>query len=265
MAKKRRRLVLALVGIIALLIILGVAIGAHFKQKKEAKYAKPKRGSIVEAIYGLGKVKTHRKYELKIGVMSTVRKVFVDEGDSVTKGDPIIKFADLRLYKAPFSGTITRLDYREPEVVFPNVPVLTLEDLDQRYIEVSLEQEGALRVRKDQEATILFESLRGIKYEGKVVSIFPKEDEFLVHIKAAGMKENILPGMSADVTINVSVQKDVLLVPQSGITNGVAMILRDGKKMKIPVKVGANDGTWAQILDGDIRENDEIVYRAEKE
>lgn len=254
-----------LAGIMALVIILGVAIGAYYKQKKEAKYAKPRHGSIVEAIYGLGKVKTHRKYELKIGVMSTVSKVFVDEGDSVKKGDPIIKFADLRLYKAPFSGTITRLDYHEPEVVFPNVPILTLEDLDQCYIEVSLEQEGALRVRKGQEATILFESLRGLKYQGEVVSIFPKEDEFLVHINAPGMKENILPGMSADVTINVSVQKDVLLIPESGITNGLAMILRDGKKMKIPVKLGANDGAWAQILEGDIRESDEIVYRVEKE
>lgn len=246
-----------------LLFILLVA-GAFFLAeglRNQYSFVSPKRGLIVEAIYGLGRVKTHRKYEVKIGVMSKIVNTYVDEGAKAKKGDKLVKFSDFETVTAPFDGTVTKLNFREPEMVFPNTIVLTLEDLRNRYIEVSLEQEGALRVRPGQDAKVLFESIRGFSYKGEVETVFPKEEEFLVHIEIPELTPNILPGMTADVTIDVARDENALLIPVESVSNGTALIRRDGKKLKVPVRIGSVDGNWAQVLDGDIRPGDEALVK----
>ena len=101
-----------------------------------------------------------------------------------------------------------------------------MEDLADKYIEVSLEQEGALRVKEGQQVKILFESLRGNVFKGKVQAIFPKNEEFITHIEVEGLGAEVLPGMTADVSITVSTHDDALLVPVSGVSNGVVLVKR---------------------------------------
>ncbi len=183
-------------------------------------------------------------------------RAFVNEGDFVKKGEPLIKFAEFKTVRAPFNGTVTSFDFENGQFVFPTDTVLILADLKNRYIEVSLEQEGALRVRPGQKTRVLFESLRGIVYHGKVKTIYPKADEFLIQIEVPELKENILPGMTADATIEVRKHKNALLIPLASLSNGLAMAKRKGKKLKIAVKIGGIDGRWAQALEGDIKEGD---------
>src|SRR5690606_24266453 len=129
--------------------------------RSQYTFVSPRQGEVVEAIYGLGKVKTHHKYEIKLGVMTNVQKVFVQEGELVQKGEPLIQFTDSPIFRAPFTGTVTRIEAEAPETVFPQTTILTLEDLDDKYIEVSLEQKDVLKVKKGQKAHVLFESIRG--------------------------------------------------------------------------------------------------------
>lgn len=254
---KKKRVWISLTGAA---LVAGVLAFSYAAKDKYA-FVPLKRGPMAEAIYGLGKVKTHKSYEVKIGVMSKIQRTYVDEGDAVKAGAPLIKFSDFDLIKAPFAGTVTRLDRKEPEIVFPNMPVLVLEDLRDRYIEVSLEQEGALRVRKGQKARVLFESLRGIVYEGRVDSIFPKEDEFLAHIEIPELSPNVLPGMTADTVITVSSRQNALLIPIAAVVNGLALIEREGKKMKVPVAIGGVDGQWAEVLEGELEVGDKALIK----
>lgn len=247
--------------IFSVTILLALLIGGaiFFYKSKDESFVAPKRSNVVDAIYGLGKVKTRRKYEVKVGAMSKIEKVFVEEGQKVSKGDDLIKFSDFRVIRAPYAGTVTNLNYREPENVFPNVAVLVVSDLSNRYVEVSLEQEGALQTKVGQVASVLFESIRDIKYQGEVESIFPKDDEFLVHIDVKELRANILPGMTADVTINVATHTDALLIPLEGVSQGKAIIQRDGKEMKVDVSIGAVEGEWGQVIGGDIRSGDLVL------
>jgi macrolide-specific efflux system membrane fusion protein len=247
--------------------ILAIAIvtGGVFHQKSQYKLIHPIKGNVVEAIYGLGKVKTESRYEVKVGVMTTVEKLYAREGDDVTKGGKLIKFKDSAIFRAPFAGRVTLVNQYEMETVLPQAEVLRMEDLQNRHIEVSLEQNGALRVREGQEAKVIFESLRNQKYMGKVKSLFPRDDDFIAHIDVENLPKNVLPGMTADVAIVVGNKKNVQLIPVSAINNGFVTFRRNGeRKRKVEVKVGTVDGKFAEILESPLEFTDEIVIRKEK-
>ena len=244
---------------LSLIIALTISGGIFYKNSKYT-FVLSERGNIVEAIYGLGKVKTDAKYEVKLGIMARVVKMMAFEGDRVQKGTKLLKMDNGITYKSPIDGVITFVGFGENETAIPRSPIIRVEDISKRYIEISLEQQGALRVKQGQKAEILFESLRGEKYFGIVDSIYPRNGEFIVHLEVEGLKESILPGMTADIAIKVGERENALLIPVSAIDNGKVTIKKDGKrKKKISVKVGKVDGTRAEILSDNIKENDLIL------
>lgn len=250
------------------LAILAIAIvsGGIYYQRSQYDVIYPIKGDVVEAIYGLGKVKSDSRFEVKVGIMTTVEKLFVKEGDSVEKGGALIKFKDSAIFKAPFSGRVTRVNHYEKETVLPQAPVVRIEDLKERHIEVSLEQNGALRVKEGQEAKVVFESLRNNQYVGRVESLFPRDDEFIAHIDVKDLPENVLPGMTADVAIVVGSKSQVQLVPLSAIDNGQVTIKKEGKRRtKVQVKIGVVDGQYAEIIDAPLDYSDEILIRKLKD
>ncbi|MBI5940896.1 MAG: efflux RND transporter periplasmic adaptor subunit, partial [Caulobacterales bacterium] len=45
---------------------------------------------------------------------------------------------------------------------------------------------------------------------------------------------------------------------QGGMTAGVVFVLRDGKPVAVPVRVGATDGSFTQIV-GPLKAGDEVI------
>ena len=256
---KKKYLILALV-----LGVITVVSSTFFISKRKFDLLPVKQGDVSESIYGLGKVKSNHVYEVKIGFMTNVSKTFVKEGDEVSAGDKLISFSESSLFKAPFPGTITSMEVEQGEIALPQVVLLRLENLQDKYIEVSLEQEAALRVKKNQKATILFENLKTKKFEGSVKSLYPKQGEFLAHINVKDLPENTLPGMTADVVIEVGSKSNAILIPVRAISDGRVVRMRNDKKEKVEVKLGYTDGVWAEILDGDIKKDDQLVVKAKK-
>lgn len=239
------------------LIIVGVFFWS--RGGSELKTISPKRGPIVEAVYALGTVVAERSFQLKMGVATSIDEIYVKEGDQVAARALLAKMSGLPVFTAPFAGTITYAPFKKGEGVFPNIPVLTLVDLKHLYVTSSLEQQGALRVKRGQKVRLNFESLRGDRLDGTVSAIYPSEGQFIVRIDAANIPEAILPGMTADLAIQVGEKVDALLLPVSALNVGSVSVVRSGKRKKIPVKVGTVDGVWAEILSGDIQMDDQVV------
>jgi multidrug efflux pump subunit AcrA (membrane-fusion protein) len=238
-------------------IVLG---GWWLARRNSVDYVAPRYGPIVEAIYGLGKVKTDRVYEVKLGVPKTVEKLYVREGDAVRKGKPLVRFEGGPLFAAPYDGSVTLIAFREAQSVFPQQTVVRLEDLSTKFIEVSLEQEGALRVQPGQPARVVFESLRGEQINGKVAAVFARNEEFLAHIRVP-LNDSVLPGMTADVAIETGRKDKALLVPLSAVSNGRVRVLHDGKRKTVQLKIGGVDGNWAEVIEGDITPDDKVIVR----
>lgn len=219
----------------------------------------PKRSDVVEAVYGMGKVKAREKFEVKIGILTKVKSVFVQEGDTVKKGQTLITFDQGAPYISPINGEITTVNINAGETALPQLPLIKVENLSSLYIEVSLEQSSALKVKKNQLAKISFSDSQFDVIEGRVESIFPREDEFLVVINALKIPQQVLPGMSPDVSIIVAEYPQALLIPAAALNNDQITRERDNKIERIKVKTGTEQGAWVQLLEGDLSESDFVI------
>lgn len=221
----------------------------------------PRKGPITEAIYGLGKVKSSHRFDVIIGVVSTVEKLYVEEGQQVKKNDPLIKLEAGTAFRAPFDGTVTLVSVRDGETALPHVALLRVEDLRDRYIELTLEQQAALRLKSGQKARVSFETLRGTILDGEVTSVYSRQDEFLARVTVNGLEPQVLPGMTADVTVEVGTIHQATLVPLKALHNGMLTIKKDGAWKNLKVEVGHVDGAFAEIKGDLIGESNEIRMR----
>lgn len=249
----------------AALVLVG--IWAYFASWNSRETALPRRGRIIEAVYGIGTVTARREYHLKLGVPGVIQRIYAREGERIPLGAALVKIADTPTFRAPFAGVVTSLPFYTGETVFPGPPLLTLTDLTTPYLEVALEQEGALRVKPGQDARFSFESMRGIRFSGRVLTIYPRVGQFRVRIEPKKLPANVLPGMTADVAIEISRKENALLIPLRAVYGGMVSLFR-GKKNRFPrkvrVEIGGVDGEWAEVLKGDIRPEDRIIIGPKK-
>lgn len=249
---------------LVILLIVPLGVLAFFLNQNSIfnpqKRIKPKLGNVVESIYGLGTVTAFGVYNMRTVISLNVGKLYVTEGDLVKVGDPLVKLDD-NLMRSPLKGTVTGVNFKEGELVSPHVPIITVTNLDDLHLDVSLEQQSVLRVQKGQKVFISFESLRGEKFEGSVKSIYPRENQFIVVIEIKKWPQGVLPGMTADVAIQVGKKEKVLLIPVNSIYAGQVIRVHNGKKEKISVKLGVVDGEWAEVTSENIAPNDELIVR----
>jgi macrolide-specific efflux system membrane fusion protein len=246
---------------LALVITTAASIGLWGYYSTRGIWLRPKQGDIVETVYGLGTVISSRIYKVKTSVNLSATKIFVEEGDEVEKGAPLIQFDQTTTSRAPFAGTVTDISIDPGEITTPLIPVMTVTDLKSFYIEVSLEQQLVLRIKKGLPVVLTFENLRDSRHEGTVAAVYPRDDQFVVRISLERFPAGVLPGMNADTAIVVGTKKDALLVPLKTIVSGSVVRRRQGKKTSVKTEVGIVDGEWAELISGDITADDELLSR----
>ena len=219
----------------------------------------PTMGDIVESVYGLGTVKSEENFSAKVAVTSSVVEYYVSEGQDIQKGQKLLKTDQGATIFSPFSGRVADIPFSIKENIFPQTTILTVMNLNKLYLTVSLEQQAIMRIRPNLNAEVSFEFFRNKKLQGKIASIFPASDQFIAKVELMEWPEGVLPGMTADVAIEIARKKNVLLVPTRAIVNGNITIKRLGKKMKLPVQVGLADLEQAEILSPKLELDDELI------
>lgn len=252
---------------IALVIILIIGLIFYFVriylQNKNFSRVKPRQGTITEAIYALGKVRSNHRFEVKLGILSTIKKIYVREGDLVEKKQRLIDLDSVVSIVSPISGTVTLVAADEGETVLPQIAIIRVEDLQDRYLELSIEQDGALRIHKGQKAIVSFEALRGEILTGTVSALYPKDDEFIAHVELKNLRENIFPGMTADVSVEVG-QVNGLLIPIKAVKNGFVSVRRNDHVEKVKIQIGLSDNLSVEVKGNSINANDEILVPNEE-
>jgi len=220
-----------------------------------------RRGSIVDAVYGIGTVTATRSYSVKPGVISTISDLLVKEGDNVKKGASLVRL-DTTVYHAPFDGVVNFLPFKVGENIFTQLPVVVLTDLSNRYLVVSLEQQGALRVRTGQKAKLSFDSIRNQLFDGVVESVYSYNSNFLARIDVSSLPPEILPDMTADVAIVVRELNQVLLVPVVALEKESVWVKRPYRvPSRVRINLGVVDGTMGEVTSGDLKEGDRVLIR----
>lgn len=250
--------------ILLLVLMIGVSIASNrLVQRSKGIWSDPiKKGPVMLSVYGIGTVMANRSYQLKLGVMKTLNQLYVEEGDYVKKGQRLA-LMDNEVTVAPFAGTVTFIPFKEGENVSNQSPVLSLVNLEDRYILVSLEQQGALRVKAKQKVRISFDTLRDNSYTGEVQSIYSNQGNFLARITVGDLPKRVLPGMTADVAIAIEENPEALLAPVAAVENGDTVWVRRGRGpvKEIKIKIGILDREWVEVVSGDLQEGDRVLIR----
>jgi macrolide-specific efflux system membrane fusion protein len=229
------------------LITLALASFFWIRSRNSTEWLTPKKGPLTQAIYGLGTLVSEREYQLKPGIAGTLEKVFVREGDTVKSGEPLVKLIEAPAYRAPFSGTVIAVPFQAGENVFPQVPIVTLVDLANQYISMTLEQASALLIRPGQKVKISFESQGDRAFGGVVRSIVPKQGQFSVWVRSESLPEGVLPGMTADCGIVLKEVPEALLLPARALRDGKMRVRdADGKTREITPETGSLQGDWIE-------------------
>lgn len=242
-------------------LIIGLILFKWNQNKQSTALIKPKIGPIKEVIYGLGTVESYHKFNFKPGVGKTLNDLYVQEGQKVSKGTKLLRFEDGPTVVSPFEGTVLSIPYNMGENVFADRTVITVQDLDHLYIESHLDQVASLRVKKGMKARISFENLRNEIIEGEVLTMYPSQGQFIAKVEVQKLPKEILPGMTADVAIEVAQKEKALIIPVKAINNKSIMIVRNGEKLKHEVKLGVMDQEWVEEISGEIKTDDLIVVK----
>jgi len=222
---------------------------------------KPETGPIVDAVYALGTVKTDKWYNARFGMNTIIKKLYVNEGDTVAKGAPLVMGDTPFPLTAPFSGIVTAVNYRETEMATTGQVILTISSLAHLYVKVTLDQESIVQVRKGQTAEMSFENLRNEKIYGTVEAVYLSGEEFTVRIAAEKFPSGILPQMTCDTAITIRKNDKALIIPLAALREGKVTIIRKGKRITVPVTLKKIDSVRAEVLDESIVPDDRIVIK----
>ncbi|HPI41671.1 MAG TPA: HlyD family efflux transporter periplasmic adaptor subunit [Pseudobdellovibrionaceae bacterium] len=254
----KQKWIYVIVGLVVL-VILSVYL-LNQRQSSKNVFASVEQGTIIEAVYGIGKVVANKSYQYKTGVPTTITQIFVKEGQEVSKKSPLLELDGMTKVSSPLEGTLTTLNYKVGENTVPNAVVLIVTDLKDLYLLVNLEQQGALKVKKDQQVRINFESMRERTFIGTVSSIYSDAKDFLVHIEVQDLPSNVLPGMTADVAIVIQEKKDSLIVPFASVKNSKIKILKDsGEIEERTIEMGLIDGEKVEVLNSNLKTGEKLL------
>lgn len=184
----------------------------------------------------------------------------------VTAAESVAGMANL---SAPFDGTITSVMTKEGDEVNAGTSAFRIDDLSKFYIEVDIPEIDINRIQIGQEAEFTFDSLLDKTYHGTVVEVAGAgtesqgETNFTIKLLVSDADENIMPGMTASVSITVLKLEDTLIVPTRAIRledgEVVVYVQRNGSIERIPVEIGSSSDSDTQVLSGDIAEGDTLV------
>ena len=163
---------------------------------------------------------------------------------------------------APIAGTVTAVGINPGDNVGPNTAVaVTLQSAAGYDALTPVDELDIGKVKVGQTAQVQVGAFPNAQYVGTVSAVSPtavtqngvSNYDVTVALKD---QQNLLPGMSATVVIQVAAASSTLRVPAQAVTtigatgNGIVRLLQGGRAVPTPVQVGLVGTDYTQILSG---------------
>jgi membrane fusion protein (multidrug efflux system) len=178
-----------------------------------------------KAMADLAKVINERdKQQLAIQAIS--KNVFdTSAADAKSKAAQVEQQAALvakKSIKAPFSGRVGIIAINPGQYVNAGDKMLTLQTLDPIFVDFTLPQSTAGMIQVSQEIEMKTDAFKDVGFKGKITAVSPKVELSTRNMQIEAIVSNpdkkVLPGMFANVTINLGDRVKYLTLPQTAIT-----------------------------------------------
>lgn len=176
--------------------------------------------------------------------------------------------------RAPADGVITDVAFKVGEQPKTLERVITLQDVDNLYIEGIVNESRVTTLAVGQPVAITYDAFgKEQVFSGTVISIDPGATlddgvaNYKINVALNDVNPLIRPGMNATFVVTIVKKADVLTVPETALVKkdtGTFIVRIEGKKkqVEIPVTVGMKgDGNLVEIIQG-VSEGDSVVINS---
>ena len=129
---------------------------------------------------------------------------------------------DYKTIRAPFAG---RLGIRQIDVgqyLAPGTAVVTLQSLDPIFVDFTLPQQQIAQISVGQKVAVGVDTYKGQVFAGSIAAINSKVDTATRNVQVRATIPNpdrrLLPGMFANITIDVGGPQNYITLPQTAVT-----------------------------------------------
>ncbi len=197
--------------------------------------------------------------------------------------------------RSPVTGIVISRNVDVGQTVAASLQAPTLftiaKDLTQMQVDTNFSEADIGRIEEGQEATFTVDAYPEYTFRGRVWQIrnAPQTVQNVVTydvvIKVENPELKLKPGMTANVTIVVDRRENVLKIPNAALRfrpqgigpEGLGKVSRksfpgsqgkpgtvwvlggDGKIFPVPIRLGITDGSFSEVVSGDLKEGMEIV------
>ena len=130
--------------------------------------------------------------------------------------------------------------------------------------ELELLEKNQKMIARVADGKYVSKEVRKTRWEWRSGSFNQYFDDVLI-VASKGLPENIMPGMNADMSIEIMKKQAAVLLPMAAITNGHILLKKDKGSKKLPVVVGVTDSEYVEILSPALNVNDEILLPKESQ
>lgn len=209
-------------------------------------------------------------YELVLIESGEKKEEILAASKGLTQSEIEVKKARLDLEKteirAPFSGIITDIKISPREHLASGRELFSLVDIShiQVYAKVLESEIGRLQVGREVEIKFSAYPKKVFKGRTKAISpiINPEDKTCKVVIEVDNPREEIKPGMHAEIEIPAEIYKDRLLIPQEAVLvrsgRKLAFVVEDGLAKWKYLEVGLENEDYAEIIDG-VKEGEVVI------
>ena len=208
----------------------------------------------------------------------------------VAQAEATLKIAETNLrytrILSPVEGIVVSRNVDVGQTVAASFQTPTLftiaQDLTKMQIDTNVDEADIGKVSAGQNVEFNVDAYPDITFKGKVSQVrnapitIQNVVTYDVVIKVDNPELQLKPGMTANVSIVLSIKKDVLKISNAALRfspdvkdKGRAQqkgrgvwIIENKTPKRIPVAVGISDGNYSELLSGEIREGQEIIVES---
>ena len=216
--------------------------------------------SEVETVFGVIEVPTNQVFTVITPYDSIVEEVYVELGDTVSKGQPLLHVKNVRslqsyTVKSPGNGEITFFDVSIGNKT-SDKPLLTISDLSKVWVNLSAFPENVEKMQKGQTASV-YDLHHHEKQQGSIIYVAPAmtgghiaRARALINNKEGHWR----PGMHVKADIITNTSASVLSVKKSALQsfhNATVVFAKFGDQFEMrPLTLGKSDGEYVEVLAG---------------
>ncbi|MDQ3495883.1 MAG: efflux RND transporter periplasmic adaptor subunit [Pseudomonadota bacterium] len=159
--------------------------------------------------------------------------------------------------KAPIAGVIAQRSIKPGNFVQNNTPIFRIVDNARLEATLNVPERELATLKAGQPVKLQVDALPGRTFEGTVDRIAPVVDagSGTFRVITAFVGGGVLqPGMFGRIRIDYDQRADALVIPRAALLEGEAdsavYIVREGKAVRVPLRLGYIDGAYAEVLDG---------------